>query len=122
MMAAADIGWENIAGVLAVLAPLVGIPVAILTIHLRTIRDAHAAARGETARHIDALESGLERLRQNMAQFERDCATKEEWLREAMAARHHIERLSEAIARLEAQTEPMQALAKRLDADRTGAQ
>lgn len=116
MMAALNIWWESAAGVLAVLTPLVAIPVAIVAIHLRSIREAHAASRSEMVHRINGLESALDRLRQGISQFERDYATKEEWLRESMAARHHIEQLSEAIVRLETETEHTHALARRVDA------
>ena len=116
MMGALDKWWDNAASVLAVLTPLVAVPVAIVAIHLRTIREAQSAGRNEVAHRLAALESAVDRLRRALGQFERDHATKEEWLRESMAARRHIERLSEAIVRLETETEHTHALARRVDA------
>lgn len=116
MMGALDKWWDSAAGVLAVLTPLVAVPVAIVAIHLRTIREAQSAGRNEVAHRLATLESAVDRLRRALGQFERDHATKEEWLRESMAARRHIERLSEAIVRLETDTEQTHALARRVDA------
>ncbi|MEE9296650.1 MAG: hypothetical protein V3W34_17030, partial [Phycisphaerae bacterium] len=47
-------------------------------------------------------EGDLHRLNERVGSFERDFATKEDWLRESMLARHNIERLSGAMARMEA--------------------
>lgn len=93
--------WNDVAPVLAVLAPLVAVHVTIVAIHLRTIRDAQQASRLETTRRFDTLASSLESLRSAVRQFERDYATKEEWLRESMVARQHIDRMSQTLARLE---------------------
>jgi hypothetical protein len=107
--------WNDAATIVAVLAPLVAVHVTVVAIHLRTIREFQTANRQQFARRLDTLEGGVGRLREAVRRFERDYATKEEWLRESMAARRHIERLTEVIIRFEAQAEQTYALARRVD-------
>ena len=107
--------WQQAATVLAVLAPLLAIPTTLMTLHLRTLREAYEASRREVTHRLAALEAALPRLEQTVDRFERDFATKEEWLREAMAARQHIERLSDTLVRLETHAEHTHALARRVD-------
>jgi len=107
--------WNDAATIVAVLAPLVAVHVTIVAIHLRTIREFQEANRQQLTRRLDTLDGAVGRLRDAVRRFERDYATKEEWLRESMAARRHIERLSDAIIRFEAQAEQAYALARRVD-------
>ena len=44
-------------------------------------------------------------MRQDLAETQRDYTGKEEWLRESMAARRQLERLSEGLTRLETRME-----------------
>jgi len=116
MIGTLSAGWENAAGMLAVLTPLVAVPLMVITFYLRSLREAQSATRSETTRRIDGLESALETLRRQVMQFERDYTTKEEWIRETMLSRRNVERLGETMVRLETEMEHFCALARRFEA------
>ena len=54
---------------------------------------------------IQAMESSTRDLLARLADFEREYTTKEEWVRESMLARQQLERLTEMMARIEAELE-----------------
>lgn len=86
---------------LAVVAPLVAIPLTIITFYLRSLREHNEAAGAEQNRRLEAVEEMLTDLQRSLAEFERDYASKEEWLRECMHARRTIEQLARATTRHE---------------------
>ena len=90
----------------AILAPLVGAPLAAITFYLRAIRDHQATRYADTLRRIDGVEASIRILTWTVNDFERDYATKEEWLRESLHARRQLERLTEITARLNAAAPP----------------
>ena len=98
--------WEMTATLVAVLAPLVGVPLSVMTFYLRAIREGQEGRLREIGRRIEMLEQqtrGLEKLVEDVS---RDYTTKEEWLRESMLARQQLQRLTEITARLEARLMP----------------
>ncbi|MFQ5462663.1 MAG: hypothetical protein ACE5E5_08560 [Phycisphaerae bacterium] len=95
---------------LALLAPLFGVPLTVITFYLRSIRDQHAAWRGECMRRMKAVESVAGQLERTVAGFQREFATKEEWLRESLQARADLRRLTEAVVRVETQFEQYEAV------------
>ncbi|MEK6799415.1 MAG: hypothetical protein AABZ12_10650 [Planctomycetota bacterium] len=111
-------GWESTAVLVAVLAPLVGIPLTALTFYLRSLREQQAQWFSELSRRCDAADAGLSELRRRLVELERDYATKEEWLRETMHARRTLEHLTSAAARLDAK---VMDLAATLAAEQTTA-
>ncbi len=94
----------------AVFAPLVGVPLAMITLYLRTIRDHQSERHAELVQRGERVEQALAELRRAVDGFERDYATKEEWLREAMSARQQLARLTEMVSRLQAGVEQTEAL------------
>ncbi len=90
------------ASLLAVLTPVVVVPMAVITFYLRALRDHLTAGRGDLTRRIEHLEAGLRRLESALADLGRDHVTKEDWLRESMLARSNIERLTTTLVRMEA--------------------
>ncbi len=86
---------------LAILTPILIVPLGVITFCLRALRDQQSSIRSDLTRRIEGNEGELHRLTERVASFERDFATKEDWLRESMLARHNIERLSAAMARME---------------------
>ena len=97
--------WECGSATVAVLAPLVAVPLAAITFYLRSLREYQVIRHAELVRRFELVESVTSDLRKGVAAFERDYTTKEEWLRECMYARGRVERIAEAIARLEARVE-----------------
>ena len=93
---------ETVGPLLAVLAPLVGVPLALITFYLRSLREQQVTWHAELSRRLSALESASAELRRHVDEFERDYTTKEEWLRESMHARRVLEQLTERTVRLDA--------------------
>ncbi|MCK4658989.1 MAG: hypothetical protein KAV82_05655 [Phycisphaerae bacterium] len=89
------------ATMVAVVAPLVAVPLTVVTFHLRALREQQTSRQDELSRRLEALERSLGTTRQALVEIQRDYTTKEEWLRESMAARHHLERLLSVVTRLE---------------------
>ena len=98
----------------AIVAPLVGVPLTVVMFYLRTIRDHQATRYDDTLRRIDAVECSIRDLATTINDFERDYTTKEEWLRESLHARQQLERLTEMTARVQAELESTHALYRRL--------
>jgi len=93
--------WDAARTVLAVIAPLVAIPLTVTTFYLRSLREHQITWHGELVRRFEGLENSTAQLRQTVGHFERDYTTKEEWLRECMMARRTLENLSKTAVKLE---------------------
>src|SRR6185503_1294977 len=94
-------GWEQTAVIVGVLSPLVGVPLGVITLYLKAIRDHQTTAMAELTHRIEAMETSMRDLLRRSADFEREYATKEEWVRESMLARQQLERLTEMLARIQ---------------------
>ena len=92
---------ESVSPMLAVLTPLVAVPLTIITFYLRSLREQQVSWHADLVHRIDAVETSLRELRKTIDEFERDYTTKEEWLRECMLARRTLEQLSETATRLD---------------------
>jgi len=110
-VAQGGIGWDAVSLIAGVLGPLVGVPLTVITLYLRAIREHQTSKHAEMLRRIESVETSIRELSSAMTDFERDYTTKEEWLRESMHARQHLERLMEMLARVEAQLENSSGLA-----------
>jgi len=113
--------WDEVASLLALAAPIVAVPLGVITFYLRSLREQHVVARDGLTRRIDGLESDLQRIELRLQDHERDFTAKEDWLRESMLARQTMERLSDACARLEAQVEKGHACPRAAGCEGTGA-
>ena len=107
----AIIDWPTAAAVVAVAAPLVAVPLTIVTFYLKALREHQVSRQDELARRIEALDASAGAARQALVEVQRDYTTKEEWLRENMAARHHLERLLAAVTRLETEIDVVRGFA-----------
>ena len=87
--------------ILTLITPLIAVPLTVITFYLRSLRDHQLSWHAALVRRIEQMESALRDLRAAFSEAERSYATKEEWLRECMLARESIERLREAVVRLE---------------------
>ncbi|GJM23589.1 MAG: hypothetical protein DHS20C16_00040 [Phycisphaerae bacterium] len=90
---------------LAVVAPLVGVPLTVMTFYLKGLREQQAGRFSDLAERLSATGEELRRAVEDIGQIRRDFATKEEWLRETMWARGRIETLSAAVMRAETELE-----------------
>lgn len=96
------IEWHSLGPMLAVLAPLVGVPLGVITFYLRGLREQQVSWHSELLRRFESLEASTVELRRYVDEFERSYTTKEEWLRECMHARRVLENLTESTVRLDA--------------------
>ena len=103
--------WQQVGVMVGVLAPLVGVPLGMITLYLRAIREQQAVTTSEISRRIHIIEASLEHLVRRTTEFDREFATKEEWLRESMLARQRLERLTELVTRIEAELDGERGLA-----------
>jgi|GEM_PF-727690 len=106
--------WGQIAVMVGVLSSLLGAPLAAITMYLRTIRDQQSSTMLELANRIERIETSIRDLLQSTSEFEREYATKEEWVRESMLARQRLERLTELVTRIQAELESGQSMAAQL--------
>ena len=106
--------WEQIATLVGILSPLVGVPLTVITLYLRAIREHQTSTMAEIKPRTEAMESSIRDLLRSTADFEREYATKEEWVRESMLARQRLERLTEMVTRIEVELENGQGLAGEL--------
>lgn len=85
---------EMVGALLTVLAPLLGVPLTVITFYLRGLKEQLKGTQAELVKRMETLEQAAVELRREWRLAERDFATKEEWLREVLDARRQIERLS----------------------------
>lgn len=97
--------WGTVGAIALVLAPLAAVPLTVVTFHLRTLGEQQRSRQDEIARRVEALDAALASLRQALAETQRDYTGKEEWLRESLAARRQLERITESLTRLETRME-----------------
>jgi len=88
-----------------VFSPLVGVPLTVITLYLRAIREHQTTTLAEVTHRIEMMESSVRDLLRSTAEFEREYTTKEERVRESMLARQRLKRLTELVARIRAALE-----------------
>ena len=101
----ANLDVSTLSVLVAIVAPLIGVPLTVVTFYLRAIREHQATRYGDTLQRIEAVEASIRDLTRNITEFERDYTTKEEWLRESLHARRQLEHLTEMTARVQAEIE-----------------
>jgi hypothetical protein len=113
-MIVASVDWGTFGLVVGAIGSLTGVPLTMVALYLRGLREQQVQRNGETSRRVEAVEDDLRAVRQSLGRFERDYTRKEEWLRESMHARQQLERLTELTARIESQLENSNGLAGQL--------
>ena len=103
--------WQLITAMIATVSALVGAPLGAILFYLRAIREDQHARQAAVDQRLGALESDLRQLQHAVDDLERNYTTKEEWIRETMLARQQLERLSELMARIQAELEQSRGLA-----------
>lgn len=106
--------WEQIGVVVGALSPLVGVPLVMITLYLRTIRDHQTQSMASVSHRIEIIEISIRDLLRSTADLDREFATKEEWVRESMLARQGLERLTQMVTRIQTELENGQSLAAEL--------
>jgi len=107
----AAVEWGMVGVLVGAWGPLIGIPLTMVALYMRGLREQQVQHNGETERRVEAVEDDLRAVRRSLGRFERDYTRKEEWLRESMHARQQLERLTEMMARIESQLENSNGLA-----------
>jgi len=97
--------WEQAGLLVGILSPLVGVPLLMITLYLRAIRDHQTNTKAEITQRIETMEAAIRDLLKSTAEFEREYTTKEEWVRESIFARQRLEKLMELVTRIEAELE-----------------
>ena len=92
---------DSTGALLAILTPLVAVPLTVITFYLRSLREHQVSWHGDLIRRVEAVETSATDLRKALFAIERDYTTKEEWLRECMLARQTLAYLTEASVRIE---------------------
>ncbi len=90
--------WETLQMLTAALAPLVAVPLGVITFYLRSLYENQVNRHTELVRRFELVERTAGDLAKTVSSFALDYTTKEEWLRECMYARGRIERLTELLA------------------------
>jgi cob(I)alamin adenosyltransferase len=108
------VNWEQLGLLVGVLSPLVGVPLGVISLYLRALREHQTTTMTEMVRRIETMERSINDLLRSTAEFEREYATKEEWVRESMLARQRLERLTEMATRIEAELENGKGMAVEL--------
>jgi hypothetical protein len=106
--------WDQIGIVVGALSPLVGVPLVMITLYLRAIREHQTQSMASVSHRIEIIELSIRDLLRSTADLDREFATKEEWVREAMLARQGLERLTEMVTRIQTELENGQSLAAEL--------
>jgi len=96
---------QDFAQLLGVIMPLVAVPLTVMIFYLRAVREHQTVKHREYDQTMEAFRREVTELRRTVSLIERDFATKEEWLRESMLARQTMERLTESLARAQAELE-----------------
>ena len=107
-------GWGEILVLVGVLSSLIGVPLMMIMLYLRTIRDQQRESMKEMTKRIETIEGSVHDLLRSTVEFEREYATKEEWVRESMLARQRLEKLTEMVTRIEAELENRREVASAL--------
>ncbi len=97
--------WNDMGGLLVVVAPLVGVPLTVITFYLRALREYQAGKLTELDQRVDRLDTLADALNRRINEVERDYTTKEDWIRESMWARSERQWLSETVARLDVESQ-----------------
>jgi len=108
-MAALD--WQLIATVLAGISTLAGVPLTIVVFYLRAIREDQRTTLAGLAHRVTIVEADRRRTDRTINEIERSYTTRAEWVRENMLARKQLARLTELLARVEAELEGSRGVA-----------
>ncbi len=97
--------WEQAGVLVGVLSPLVGAPLVVISLYLRAIREHQTTTMSEITHRIQTIEAAIHDVFKSTADFEREYATKEEWIRESMVTRQRLEKLTEMVTRIQTELE-----------------
>jgi hypothetical protein len=97
--------WERFGAWVLVLTPLVGVPLTAITFYLRALRAQGISQFAELNQRVVRLDALIDSTMRRIAEIERSYTTKEEWVRESTLARGERRWLTEAVIRLETESQ-----------------
>ncbi|MCG8407270.1 MAG: Atg14 domain-containing protein [Phycisphaerales bacterium] len=106
-----NVDWQLTGTLIGTMSALVGVPLTAIILYLRAIREDQRSSQSVLNRRTEKIEAECKRIDASIEQAERRYATKEEWIRETMLARSQLGRLTELMARLQAELESSRGLA-----------
>ncbi len=106
-----EIDWKTLGAIIGAMVPLLGVPLAMITLYLKSIRDYQVDRCEGIEDRLEHLDAAFHDVRRRVGEFERDYTTKEEWLRESMHARKQLEKLTELVTRIQVEIENGNGLA-----------
>ncbi len=106
-----EIDWKTLGAIIGVMVPLLGVPLAMITLYLKSIRDYQVDRCECLEDQVSHLDEAFHDVSRRVGEFERDFTTKEEWLRESMHARQQLEKLTELVTRIQVEIEDGNGLA-----------
>ena len=106
-----EIDWKTLGALIGAMVPLLGVPLAMITLYLKSIRDYQVDRCEGIEDRLENLDAAFHDVRRRVGDFERDYTTKEEWLRESMLARRQLEKLAELVTRIQVEIENGNGLA-----------
>ena len=109
-----SVDWTTLAIVIGTLTPMAGIPLTMITLYLRAIREAQENHEHVDGRRMAMMEADVRRVDERLDEVERTYTTKEEWLRESLHSRHQLERLTEMMAEVRSQLDNSSGLGAQL--------
>lgn len=93
--------WTHIAAFLAIAAPVAGVPLTLITLYLRALRDQYTGRVAELASQVERLAAQSHALSHRLTEVERSSTTREEWIRENMLGRKERRLLTNAVIRIQ---------------------
>jgi hypothetical protein len=106
--------WSTVGVVMGGMAGLVGVPLMMITLYLKSIREAQENHQAAGSRRMGVIEADVRRVDQRLDEVERGYTTKEEWLRESLHSRQQLERLTEIMAEVRSQLDNSHGLGAQL--------
>ncbi len=106
-----EIDWKTLGAIIGAMVPLLGLPMVMITLYLKSIRDYQVDRCEGIEDRLDNLNAAFHNVTGRVGEFERDYTTKEEWLRESMLARRQLEKLTELVTRIQVEIENGNGLA-----------
>ncbi|MEE8169058.1 MAG: hypothetical protein V3T70_00790 [Phycisphaerae bacterium] len=102
--------WDIVAAMIAAMSALVGAPLTAILFYLRALRDEQRTRQHAIDKQLRQFECEVRSVEQTVDDVQRSYTTKEAWIRETMLARKQLERLSELMARIQAELEQSRGL------------
>lgn len=103
--------WQLIGTLLGAAAAIIGVPLSAMVLYLKAIREDQRAFQTQMLQRAAKIEADCDRVDQELDRVRARYTTRDEWMRESMVVRSQLARLTELMARLQAELESSRGLA-----------